>query len=59
MEQNISPVKRQRRLKMYGSSSSRRANEDLERFLDVRDGLYRHVSPFAELRQMAVNDPFD
>jgi hypothetical protein len=59
-EQNISPAKRKRLLKSYGSSCpAGYTNEDLERFLDLLYGMYSHVYTMAELRQIVVSDPFD
>jgi hypothetical protein len=58
-EQNISPAKRKRLLKSYGSTPAGYTNEDLERFLDLLYGMYSHVYTLTELRQMMVCDPFD
>ena len=59
-EQTISPTKRKRLLKTYGSSCpAGYTTEDLERFLDLLYGMYSHVSTLAELRQVVVSDPFD
>lgn len=58
-EQSISPAKRKRLLKSYGSSPAGYTNEDLERFLDLLYGMYSHVYTLAELRQMVVCAPFD
>jgi hypothetical protein len=58
-EQSISPAKRKRLLKSYGSSPAGYTNEDLERFLDLLYGMYSHVYTLAELRQMVVCNPFD
>jgi hypothetical protein len=59
MEQNISPAKRKRLLKTYGSCPAGYTNEDLERFLDLLYGMYSHAYTLAELRQIMVSDPFD
>jgi len=59
MEQNISPAKRKRLLKTYGSCPAGYTNEDLESFLDLLYGMYSHVYTLVELRQMVVSDPFD
>jgi hypothetical protein len=58
-EQNISPAKRKRLLKSYGSSPAGYTNEDLERFLDLLYGMYSHVYTTTELRQIVICDPFD
>jgi len=61
MTQNrtISPAKRKRLLKMYGSCPVGYTNDDLERFLDLLYGLYSHVYTLVELQQVVVSDPFD
>lgn len=59
MEQSISPAKRKRLLKSYGSCPAGYTSEDLESFLDLLYGMYSHVYTLAELRQMVVSDPFD
>ena len=58
-DRDISPARRKRLLKTYGSCSVGYTNEDLERFLDLLYGLYSHVYTLAELRQVVVSDPFD
>ena len=58
-EQNISPAKRKRLLKSYGTCPAGYTNEDLERFLDLLYGMYSHVYTFTELRQIVVCNPFD
>jgi hypothetical protein len=61
MEQirEMTPVKRKRLLKTFGSCPAGYTNEDLERFLDLLYGLFSDVYTMAELRQMRVSDPFD
>ena len=59
MEQALSPAKRKRLLKTYGSCPTGYTTEDLEHFLDLLYGMYSHVYTLAELRQMVVSDPFD
>jgi hypothetical protein len=58
-DQRISPAKRKRLLKTYGSCPAGYTTEDLERFLDLLYGMYSHVYTLAELRQTVVSDPFD
>ncbi len=58
-DQNISPTKRKRLLKSYGSCPTGYTHEDLERFLDLLYGMYSHLYTLAELRQTMVSNPFD
>ncbi len=58
-DRDISPAKRKRLLKTYGSCPVGYTNDDLEGFLDLLYGLYSHVYTLAQLRQMVVSDPFD
>lgn len=55
----ISPAKRKRLLKTYGTCPAGYTSEDLERFLDLLYGMYSYVYTVAELRQMVICDPFD
>jgi hypothetical protein len=55
----ITPAKRKRLLKTFGSCPSGYTNDDLERFLDLLYGMYSHEYTVAELRQIVVCDPFD
>lgn len=55
----ITPAKRKRLLKTFGSSPAGYTHDDLEQFLDLLYGLYSHVYTFSELRQIVVSDPFD
>lgn len=57
--QEITPVKRKRLLKAFGSFPAGYTNDDLERFLDLVYGMYSHVFTSTELRQVVVSDPFD
>jgi len=56
---DISPARRKRLLKAYGSCPAGYTNDDVERFLDLLYGMYSHVYTLAELRQVVVSDPFD
>jgi hypothetical protein len=58
-DRDISPAKRKRLLKTYGSCPAGQTTEDLERFLDLVYGMYSHIYTLAELRQVVVSDPFD
>ena len=55
----LTPVKRKRLLKTFGSFPAGYTHDDLERFLDLLYGMYSHVYTPAELRQVVVSDPFD
>lgn len=55
----ITPAKRKRLLKTFGSCPAGDTNDDLERFLDLLYGMYSYVYTPTELRQMVVSDPFD
>ena len=57
--QAITPAKRKRLLKTFGSCPAGYTNDDLERFLDLLYGLFSDVYTMAELRQIVVSDPFD
>jgi len=52
----MTPTKRKRLIKMYGSCPAGYTFDDLERFLDLLYGLYEDA---AELRRMTVCNPFD
>jgi len=55
----LSPAKRKRLLKTYGSCPAGYTHQDLERFLDLLYGLYSYLYTPEELRQIIVSDPFD
>ena len=55
----VSPAKRKRLIKMYGSGPAGYTHEDLERFLDLLYGMYSHVYTLAEIRHIIISDPFD
>jgi hypothetical protein len=57
--QQITPAKRKRLLKTFGSSPAGYTHDDLERFLDLLYGMFSDVYTIAELRQIIVSDPFD
>jgi hypothetical protein len=57
--QEITPAKRKRLLKTFGTCPSGYTNDDLERFLDLLYGMYSHEYTSAQLRQIVVCDPFD
>ncbi len=58
-QEKLSPAKRKRLLKAYGSFPAGYTTEDITRFLDLLYGMYSHVYTLSELRQIVVCDPFD
>ncbi len=57
--QEITPARRKRLLKTFGSCPAGYTHDDLERLLDLLYGLFSHAYTQAELRQIVVSDPFD
>jgi hypothetical protein len=57
--QQITPAKRKRLLKTFGSSPAGYTHDDLERFLDLLYGMFSDVYTMTELRQIVVSDPSD
>jgi len=57
--QQITPAKRKRLLKSFGSCPAGYTHDDLERFLDLLYGMFSDVYTTSELRQIVVSDPFD
>ena len=57
--QEMTPAKRRRLLKTFGSYPAGYTHDDLERLLDVLYGMFSHVYSMAELRQIVVSNPFD
>ena len=55
-EHGVTPAKRKRLIKAYGSCPAGYTYDDLERFLDLLYGLYEEG---ADLRRMMVCNPFD
>ncbi len=55
----LTPARRKRLLKAYGSCPAGYTHDDLERFLDLLYGLFSAVYTASELRQLVVSDPFD
>ena len=56
--QEMTPARRKRLLKAFGSCPAGYTHDDLERLLDLLYGLFSHVYTMSELRQV-VSDPFD
>ncbi len=57
--QEITPAKRKRLLKTFGSCPAGYTHDDLERLLDLLYGMFSDVYTMAELRQIVVSNPFD
>jgi hypothetical protein len=57
--QEITPAKRKRLLKVFGSCPAGYTHDDLERLLDLLYGMFSGVYTMSELRQIVVSDPFD
>ncbi len=57
--QELTPTRRKRLLKTFGSCPAGYTHDDLERLLDLLYGLFSHVYTQDELRQIVVSDPFD
>ncbi len=55
----MTPAKRKRLLKRFGSCPAGYTHQDLEQFLDLLYGMYSHSYTLEELRQIIVSDPFD
>ena len=58
-KQEITPAKRRRLLKTYGSCPAGYTHDDLERLLDLLYGMFSHVYTKAELHLIVVSNPFD
>lgn len=56
---SLSPARRARLLKRYGSGPAGYTHDDLARFLDLLYGLFSGLYTTTELRQIVVCDPFD
>ena len=61
MAQNraLTPAKRKRLLKQFGTYPAGYTRQDLEQFLDLLYGMYSYQYTMAELRQVPLSDPFD
>ncbi len=57
--QEITPAKRRRLLRTFGSYPAGYTHDDLERLLDLLYGMFSDVYTMAELRQIVVSNPFD
>jgi hypothetical protein len=55
----MTPAKRKRLLRRFGSCPKGYTHQDLERFLDLLYGMYSYCYNSEELQQIVVSDPFD
>lgn len=55
----LTPAKRKRLLKQFGTSPAGYTHHELEHFLDLLYGMFSYHYSIAELRQMQLSDPFD
>ncbi len=55
----MTPAKRKRLLKAFGTYPAGYTNDDLERFLDLVYGMYSYMYTPAELHRVVVSNPFD
>ena len=55
----LTPARRKRLLKTFGSCPAGYTHDDLERFLDLLYGMFSDIYTMAEIRQIVVSDPFD
>ena len=58
-QEELSPSKRKRLRKAFGTCPAGYTHDDLEQFLDLLYGMFSDVYTRAELRQIIVSDPFD
>jgi hypothetical protein len=58
-ETGITPAKRKRLLRTFGSGPAGYTTKELEQFLDLLYGMYSNVYTGEELRQFVISDPFD
>ena len=61
MNQNqaLTPAKRKRLLKQFGTSPAGYTHQELEQFLDLLYGMFSYHYTPTELRQVQLSDPFD
>lgn len=58
-DQALTPAKRKRLLKQFGTYPAGYTREELEQFLDLLYGMFSYRYTMAELRQTQLSDPFD
>ncbi len=59
MDQTLTPTRRKRLLKQFGTSPIGYTHQELEQFLDLLYGMFSFCYSLAELRQIRLSDPFD
>jgi len=59
IDSQMTPAKRKRLIRTYGSCPAGYTHDDLERYLDLLYGMFSDVFTVSELRQFIVSDPFD
>jgi hypothetical protein len=59
MNQALTPAKRKRLLKQFGTYPAGYTHQELEQFLDLLYGMFSYHYSLAELRQVYLSDPFD
>lgn len=57
--QALTPAKRKRLVKQFGTGPAGYTPKDLEQFLDLLYGMFSHQYTMTELRHMPISDPFD
>jgi len=58
-ETKLTPGKRNRLLKTFGTCPAGYTTKELEQFLDLLYGMYSHVYTSLQLREIIISDPFD
>lgn len=58
-ETGLTPAKRKRLLKTFGSCPAGYTTKELEQFLDLLYGMYSHIYTLTEIREIVISDPFD
>jgi hypothetical protein len=59
MDQALTPAKRKRLIKQFGTCPAGYTHHDIEQFLDLLYGMFSHRYTLLELRQIQLSDPFD
>ena len=55
----MTPAKRKRLIRTYGSCPAGYTHDDLVRYLDLLYGMYVNTHTQAELQRLVLSDPFD
>ena len=59
IDSQMTPAKRKRLIRTYGSCPAGYTHDDLDRYLDLLYGMFANTHTQAELRQIVLSDPFD